>query len=203
MITSRTCRGNAARGFTLLELLTVIAIIAILSAMLFPVINSIGYKRDIARCTNNLQQLGAAAHLYASDHDNRFPEIEPDPTNPLSVPTDSGQPRVSMLAAFQNYGISNKELQCPTDMRLGAASSFALKQSSYMWQMYSEDEQQTGVIRYTFRGAFPARMSRVQLCTDWQAIHPINPADGAPMRFNILYADGHVFSADMNHPVAR
>jgi len=190
--------GNAASGFTMIELLTVIAIIALLASLLFPVIGSISYKTDMLRCTDNLRQLGMAAHSYANDNNNCFPEIEPDPSQPLNAPTDSGNPRQPILQALSKYGITQKIVQCPTDMRAGAQSFYNLKQSSYMWQPYSEDEEQTGVIRYSFRGAFPAKLSKVRLATDWSSIHPVSPVDGAPLRCNVVYADGHVVGADQN-----
>ncbi|HEY2342911.1 MAG TPA: type II secretion system protein, partial [Chthoniobacteraceae bacterium] len=190
-------------AFTLIELLSVISIIAVLASLLMPVLNSIGYKTDVMKCTNNLRQLGMAAHVWATDHNNLFPEIEPDPTAPLSAPTDSGYPRQPLLTALQPYGITEKIVQCPVDMRLGAKSFYATKQSSYMWQVIGEDEGTNAITRYTRRGAMPANTARVQLATDWQAIHPVSPVDGAPLRFNILYADGHVFGADQAFKLVR
>jgi len=61
------------RGFTLIELLVVIAIVAILAAMLMPVLAAARQRGAMARCLNNLKQLGTAFQLYASDNDGRFP----------------------------------------------------------------------------------------------------------------------------------
>ena len=66
---SRQSRG----AFTLIELLTVIAIIGILAAILFPVL---GKARDSAKnsqCTSNLRQIGIALFLYAADNHNTLP----------------------------------------------------------------------------------------------------------------------------------
>jgi len=64
---------DRARGYSLLELLTVIAIIAVLAAILFPVI---GRAKEAARkavCMSNLHQVGLAIRLYCDDFDGRMP----------------------------------------------------------------------------------------------------------------------------------
>jgi len=61
------------KGFTLIELLVVIAIIAILASILFPVF---ARAREAARqtaCMNNMKQMGTAAMLYSTDHDDIMP----------------------------------------------------------------------------------------------------------------------------------
>jgi prepilin-type N-terminal cleavage/methylation domain-containing protein len=61
------------RAFTLIELLTVIAIIGILVAILFPVMVRVRAAADSAQCLSQLAQIGTAIGGYTNDHDGTLP----------------------------------------------------------------------------------------------------------------------------------
>lgn len=56
------------RAFTLIELLVVIAIIAILAALLFPVLSAAESRGRRTTCLNNLKQINLATRMYAEDN---------------------------------------------------------------------------------------------------------------------------------------
>ena len=173
------------RGFTLIEMLLVIAILALLAGMIFPMASQVIARTETMKCMSNLRQIGVAANAAANDNDYRYPFVEIDPKNPIFPPEVGALP---LSEAFTKYGITPAVLQCPADLK--GPNWFAQTGASYMWQPYTEDEAANAVTIYLPRGEFQGRLSRIRFAIDYEAVHAGTP--GGRKKSNILYADGHV-----------
>ena len=61
------------RAFTLIELLVVIAIIAILAAILMPVLQQAQVRARTTQCLNNMKQLETCYNMYVEDNNQWLP----------------------------------------------------------------------------------------------------------------------------------
>ena len=66
-------RLQRARAFTLIELLTVVAMIGILSAILIPTVGMVKKRSNAAKGISNLRQIGVALNMYSSENKGALP----------------------------------------------------------------------------------------------------------------------------------
>ena len=98
---------------TLLELLTVIVVIAILAAMLLPAIANMASRMDRAKCTMNLRGLHVATEFYLQDH-KQWPQIDPK----LANDHESDEYAKLWMDTLRPYKISKEAWHCPTVQKL-------------------------------------------------------------------------------------
>ena len=96
--------GHRWRGqaFTLIELLMVIAIIAILAALLLPVISKGKMRARSTQCVGNLKQIGLAFHAFAHDHNGRYP---------MQVSTNEGGTLEFWRSGFAGLSLYHRHFQ--------------------------------------------------------------------------------------------
>ncbi|MBS1370918.1 MAG: prepilin-type N-terminal cleavage/methylation domain-containing protein [Lentisphaeria bacterium] len=101
--------------FTLIELLIVIAIIAILASMLLPALNKARMAAKRSSCISNSRQLSAAYTLYANDCNQRFP------WNRTYLPESAGHNDFAQRRSYPRlifpYVNNMKIFYCPTDTK--------------------------------------------------------------------------------------
>lgn len=104
----RDCRCQA---FTVLELMTVLVIVFILTILAIPSFRGIQAKAERASCVSNLKSLFVAASSYVQDH-KQWPQIDP------ALLRSSEKAYFSeWVAALKPYGVEHKSWICPTIQR--------------------------------------------------------------------------------------
>lgn len=72
-------RNSRHAAFTLIELLSAVAIVAVIAALLVPGLRNMIDKGKVVRCSSNLRQIGLALNAYADDNSNNYPPIVINP----------------------------------------------------------------------------------------------------------------------------
>jgi prepilin-type processing-associated H-X9-DG protein len=111
-------------GFSLRELLVIIAIIAVVLGMVVPALDPARRQSSRIKCVNNLKNIGLAFRVFATDHQDRFP---------MQVSTNDGGSMefVTETVAFPHFAAMSNELStprllvCPMDPGKSEASVFS------------------------------------------------------------------------------
>ena len=164
------------RAFTLIEILVVIAIIAILAAILFPVFARAREGGRRASCQSNLKQIGLGVAQYVGDYDETYPLLEDSGAGGLfltGTPTTLSNKQTWIDRVFP-YIKSRQVFHCPS---IGGATGGQSEQfAHYGFTAYTErrcngDLQfagQSGIMK----SAEIARASEVILMSDYREGYP-------------------------------
>lgn len=96
-------------GFTLIEMLVVIAIIGVLLAILLPAVNAAREASRDATCKNNLRQFGIGLNLWADHNKNNLC------SGAMDWRRDGALTEVGWVADLVNQGVPVGKMLCPTN----------------------------------------------------------------------------------------
>jgi len=121
--------NRRSEGLTLVEVLVVIAMIAILAAQLISAMGRAKEKSRRIACTNNLKQMGFSFRVFANEQGDQFP---------VGVSTNGGGSieYVNTTEVFRHFRAMSNELStpqvlvCPSDTRIAAPNFSVLSNAN-------------------------------------------------------------------------
>ena len=200
-------RRFSRAGFSLIELLAVIAIIAILAGITIPGVSRAREAARRSQCASNLRQIGLAVKSWLADHENAFPPVDPSKANQSGYIADY----------YRRYLGDNYDVfRCPAqlyDVRLlNAGAEFPSKPGQ--WTTYAFNPFFTYASNSSPRTALARDVTDPLTCV-YVYDYPYELIDGRDYRphrggINVLYVDGHAnwlpeqdFNLNGQHFLAR
>lgn len=141
------------RAFTLIEILTVIAVIAILAAILLPAMGSIRERANETKSASNLRQIGVAMQLYAQNNNGLLPANLSDDdgvwfialTEFLQHDTNNSGQLTDIYRCPTYVGLPGWEEKSATDWtQLGYGMSYVMVGSPFSGWPWYDSATQTG-----------------------------------------------------------
>ena len=194
------------RGFTVIELLLVIAIILVILTLTLPAVMTVKRKALILACQSNMHQINVAMIVYRGDYDEAIPPclfategtIDPEHVNDLESSSWG-------LAAVLN---NTEILKCPADIGYGGADygfesgeltcfaclgqSYAFNNSAYMDPTSPYDISNRPA---RFTNLDDRKQKDIIMLTDFSSVWHGSPggnAQDSKYYLNIMYFDGSV-----------
>ena len=170
--------GLQRQGFTLVELLIVIAVIAVLAALLLPVLGKAKEQGRSTACLSNLRQIGVALQIYVHENNNRMPVMYD------ALLSTNGTPATNLATidlVLTNHLGSPRILRCPSDDK----ELFEKTGSSYSWNFLLNGQPADQLKAFSIA----LESHEAPLVFDKEPFHRNRSPQ---LDHNFLYADGHI-----------
>lgn len=176
-------RRGSMSGFTLMELLIVVAIIAVLAGLAYPVYQRVVQSGRATACVSNLRQIGVGLNAYLAENNNTMPTL-------MTARASSSDNVPVIDNTLSKYITTPAVFACPADLAALAQRTG----TSYFWNIAINGQSAASL---NFMGNAGGQQnvqtpSLIPLIADKEGFHPY-----LDNKVNVLYADGHV-TKDLN-----
>lgn len=206
--------AQGRRALSLLEVLVVVAIIMILSALVIPTVNRLSASAKSTHCVNNLRQWGILFSTFISENNGFFPDSEPILPPPYGWQVSWQHPMYSLNTPvsgdlpYRDWNLGKGILGCPAHINTPYAGTMTLRYYSYL---YNYDIGKPSPQNYGDPWPGSLNIHRIENLSDLAVLvdarNQGSPETGFDYgkrdrvgfnhagRCNILYADWHVGSS--------
>ena len=166
-----------ADGFTLMELMVVLALVAILASLAYPAYERVIQSGRATGCVSNLRQLSVGLGAYLADNNNTMPTL-----NTARASTSVNVPVIDNT--LSRYITTPSVFACPADVN-GFAQSTG---TSYFWNVAINGQSAANLnfLQKLLGGQSTQSPSQIPIMADKEGFHPY-----LANKVNVLYADGH------------
>jgi prepilin-type processing-associated H-X9-DG protein/prepilin-type N-terminal cleavage/methylation domain-containing protein len=185
-----------AGAFTLIEILVVVAIIAVLAAIAFPVAGRAVESAQASRCLSNLRQMHAAVAGYMQDNNMQLPHGPSLFITTLWPYAYPGRPKPTVAGQTLPTDLNGTIFECPAAHRDGSSRS-------YGFNMYYGDGVASRPKRFISIDRPLSKVCLIADCADASALTPPRITERHGGLCNVLYADGHVGPTKITEEIRR
>lgn len=162
------------RGFTLLELLISIAVVAVLIGILVPSISIVRARADATNCLGNLRSLGVALSSYLAENQMTMPTMK-------AIRADKSEEVAVIDNTLNDYLDTAKVFLCPADGHVGTKTG-----TSYYWNSFLNGLPLANLNFSVYGILVASDQSKIPVLVDKEGWHKKTKD-----KVNHLFADGH------------